>query len=195
MLFRSFDITINSVTYNIKSNLTQYVLLNKFISTDNYNINNLQNDFNINPADINSELNALFKSKLITKSGDINITINFNQSFTSDTKFIDLVELYEKAEAFLLYRKTFNPSECKAILYNIFQSNPNNKFTFTELGDKLFLMNIAVLKNELQQFLDEYIDSNIIIKNNETYVFSKKISNEFDSEEDRKSTRLNSSHT
>lgn len=179
----TFDIDINNVTYNVKSNLIQYILLNKIITSDNYDINLVHNDFGLIPKDINSEINSLLKSKLVLKSKNStdNLVINFNNSYVSDNKYINLVELYEKAELFLTYRKTFNDTECKAAIYNIFHSNQNTKFTLNELSDKLFDMHIAVLGNELNKFIDELINTNIIVNTDSKYKFIPK-HNEFDSD-------------
>ena len=78
----NFTLTIGEDKFTVRSNIIQYMIINKILKKHDYSVKNLETDFGLNLADINSDLNSLFTSKLLRKkllidTNDILIELNY----------------------------------------------------------------------------------------------------------------------
>ena len=169
-----FDYNINKSTYNIKSNITQCSILSKINEyNDGIDINELLNYIGVNNDIIGYNINSLLKEKLILKNLENNKCIlSINKNFISDNKFIDLIKSKNDIFKFMEMRKLFDENICKNTILEYFTNNKSSQYSLQNINDYILNKNISAYNYEIIKYLDELINSNLIIKNNDLYSFN-----------------------
>jgi len=177
----NFTYEINNKVYKIKSNMYHCILLTEI--NNNYNgitFDTLGYNLNMNLTDVIAEINSLVKIKLINKISDDTNNSKFiiNNNFCHSDENIDLLHETNEIIKFIELRKTFNPSECKTILQKLFSENKNMKYSIKDICNYVLDKNIAVYLNEVNQYIEELVTMNIILKTNDMYHLNENKKNE-----------------
>lgn len=176
-----FTYEINNKKYKIISNMCQYIILTEI----NNNIDGIEMTHfskHMNLTNISIEMNSLLKTKLIIKNSLNNFTIN--KYFNNNNDVIDLVNECEQLVKFSELRKKFNPIECKNVIYELFVTHKYIDHTIDSICEYVLNKNISAYRHEIIEYIDEFVASQVICKENEKYYINENTKNEFDSDED-----------
>ena len=182
----NFNYGINNKVYKIKSNMYHCILLTEINNnSDGITSDLLKRNLNINLADVGAEINSLVKIKLINKISDNNnFKFTINKDFNYSNENIDLLHETNEIIKFMELRKSFNSTECKTIIYELFSKNKNTKYSIKNICDYVLSKNIAAYSNEVSQYIEDLVNTSIILKTDDMYYLNENQKNEFDSEEE-----------
>lgn len=186
------ELSINDAKYNLHMNLLQASILGHINDNKCLSALELAETMNIQLKDINTEINSLLYSKIITRDSkyrndDIEIVFFINPKFSAEHTDINLIEIMKTIKDYQDNKSNndddiYLNTQIKVMITDIISNDDNKSVNHNILYDTLVLdmnehndMKIKhMIMNEIiyENIILQMICSNIITKNNDNYIMS-----------------------
>jgi len=186
------ELSINDAKYNLHMNLLQASILGHINDNKRLSALELAETMNIQLKDINTEINSLLYSKIITRDSkyrndDIEIVFFINPKFSAEHTDINLIEIMKPIKDYQDNKSNndddiYLNTQIKVMITDIISNDDNKSVNHNILYDTLIqdkkehndmkIKNMTMNEIIYENIILQMICSNIITKNNDNYIMS-----------------------